>query len=62
MVNIETKFLLKDSYSLLESRGYKVGKLFPNYVRFREYRFEDEDFRGPNYVAASTQVAALIAA
>ncbi len=60
MVNIITKFLLKDFYALFESHGYKVGKLFPDFVRFREYRFEDEDFRGPNYVAASPQMAALL--
>jgi FkbM family methyltransferase len=60
MVNIVTKFLLKDFHTLFESRGYKVGKLFPGYVRFREYRFSDEDFRGPNYVAASPELAALL--
>jgi len=60
-VNIVTKFLLKDFYALFESRGYRVGKLFPDHVRFREYRFEDEDFRGPNYIAASPRVVPLLA-
>jgi Methyltransferase FkbM domain len=62
MVNIVTKFLLRDFYQLLEGRGYRVGKLFPRQVRFREYRFRDEDFLGPNYVAASADVAPLLGA
>lgn len=60
MVNIITKFLLKDFHALFESHGYKVGKLFPKSVRFREYRFSDEDFLGPNYVAVSPQIAGLL--
>jgi len=60
IINILTKFLLRDYYAFFESRGYKVGKLFPESVRFREYRFLDEDFRGPNYVAASPQIAPLL--
>ena len=60
MINITTKFLLKDFYSLFQSRGYRVGKLFPDHVRFREYRLEDEGFRGPNYVAASPAIAAVL--
>jgi FkbM family methyltransferase len=60
MVNIITKFLLRDFYELFESRGYKIGKLYPDHVGFRPYRFEDEDFRGPNYVAINPQIAALL--
>ena len=59
LVNILTKFLLRDFYQLFEERGYKVGKLFPNSMRFRKYQFQDEDFRGPNYVAISPQLANL---
>jgi FkbM family methyltransferase len=61
MVNILTKFLLRDFYQFFEGRGYQVGKLFPKSVRFRPYRFEDEDFRGLNYVAVSPQIAPLLA-
>ena len=50
-VNIITHFLLRDFYEFLESRGYLVGKLFPDFVDFRPYELEDEDFLGPNYVA-----------
>jgi len=60
MVNIVTKFLLRDFYAHFEGRGYRVGKLFPGYVRFRPYRFQDEDFLGPNYIAASPDVVPLL--
>ena len=61
LTNILTKFLLRDFYAYFESRGYQVGKLLPESVRFRPYRFEDEDFRGPNYVAVSPQITPLLA-
>jgi FkbM family methyltransferase len=50
-MNASIGILLKDFYELLESRGYIVGKLFPDYVRFRNYSVFDEDFIGPNYIA-----------
>lgn len=50
-VNIETHFLLRDFYYLLQPLGYRIGKIYPNYVDFREYRHEHEDFLGPNYLA-----------
>jgi len=50
-VNIITHFLLRDFYEFLEPRGYLVGRLFPDFVDFRAYALEDEDFSGPNYVA-----------
>ena len=49
--NIVTRFLLRDFHLLLESHGYSVGKLYPARVDFRSYRFEHEDFIGPNFVA-----------
>lgn len=60
MVNIVTKFLLRDYYAYFSDRGYKVGKLLPTSIRFREYRFEDDDFLGLNYIAASPEVAHLL--
>jgi FkbM family methyltransferase len=60
LLNIATKFLLRDFYLFFEARGYKVGKLFPESIRFRKYRFEDEDFIGPNYVAVSPQIFDLL--
>jgi FkbM family methyltransferase len=50
-VNILTHFLLIDFYALLSKYGYKIGKIYPNYVEFKDYGFEDENFLGPNYLA-----------
>lgn len=50
-VNILTHFLLRDFYELFGSHGYLVGKIYPDYVDFREYELSDEDFLGPNYLA-----------
>jgi FkbM family methyltransferase len=50
-VNILTHFLLRDFYQLFQSYGYVVGKIYPDYVDFREYDLSDEDFLGPNYLA-----------
>jgi FkbM family methyltransferase len=50
-VNILTHFLLRDFYHLFASYGYVVGKIYPDYVDFRDYQLEDEDFLGPNYLA-----------
>jgi len=49
--NILTKFLLRDFHQTLEPLGYRVGKLFPDRVDFRDYQYEHEDFVGPNFVA-----------
>jgi FkbM family methyltransferase len=50
-VNILTHFLLRDFYQLFTSYGYVVGKIYPDYVEFRDYDLSDEDFLGPNYLA-----------
>jgi FkbM family methyltransferase len=54
-VCIMTHFLLCDFYAFLESRGYALGKIYPDYVDFRAYALDDEDFLGPNYVACLRQ-------
>ena len=56
-VNILTKFLLHDFYALFRKHGYRVGKIYPNYVDFREYSFTHEDFLGPNYLAVRKELA-----
>lgn len=53
-VNILTHFLLRDFYQLFATYGYVVGKIYPDYVDFREYNLSDEDFLGPNYLACRT--------
>jgi FkbM family methyltransferase len=56
-VSIINRFLLRDAYSFFRARGYVVGKIFPNYVDFRDYQMSDEDFMGPNYLACREEMA-----
>jgi FkbM family methyltransferase len=58
-VNILTHFLLRDFYQLFAKHGYVVGKIYPDYVDFREYDLNDEDFAGPNYIACRAGDEAL---
>jgi FkbM family methyltransferase len=58
-VNVLTRFLLRDFYQLLATYGYVVGKIYPDYVDFREYDLSDEDFLGPNYLACRAGDEAL---
>jgi FkbM family methyltransferase len=51
--NIVTHFLLRDFYQLFAAYGYSVGKIYPDYVDFREYDLNDEDFIGSNYLACA---------
>lgn len=59
-VNIVVKFLLKDYYDLLERYNMQIGKIFPNYVDFKDYELQDEDFFGPNYLAVHSSCSDLI--
>ena len=56
------RFLLADFYDFFTSKGYRVGKLTPEGVIFRDYDFSHEDFYGPNYVACLASEAALVEA
>jgi len=58
-VNIVNHFLLRDFYAFFRERGYVVGKIFPNYVEFRDYDLMDEDFLGPNYLACAEDMVEL---
>ena len=49
--SINSKFLLKDYYEYLEPMGYKIGKIYPNYIDFKSYNWNDENFIGANYLA-----------
>ena len=55
-----SKFLLVDFYSLLDKYGYKIGRLYYDYVDFRDYDYRHEHFFGPNYVAVRGDRADLI--
>jgi Methyltransferase FkbM domain len=58
-VNVLTHFLLRDFYQLFSQYGYAVGKIYPDYVDFRDYDLIDEDFLGPNYLACRIGDVAL---
>jgi FkbM family methyltransferase len=49
--NIVSKFLLRDAHHFFARFGYRLGKLYPNYVDFRDYNYRHEDFAGPNMIA-----------
>ena len=58
--NIISKFLLRDAHHLFNGLGYRVGKLYPNYVQFREYHYRQEDFCGPNMIAVRKEDKELL--
>lgn len=58
--SIVHRFLLRDFYSFFRDRGFRVGKIYPNYVDFREYEMGDEDFLGPNYLACRSSQTRLL--
>lgn len=62
MVAVETRFLLKDFYEILQGYGYVVGKIYPTYVDFRDYHRSMEDFIGPNFLAVRKDLTSLIQA
>lgn len=49
--SILSRKLLIDFYEYLEPKGYVVGKLHSKSVDFCPYRFVDENFFGPNFIA-----------
>ncbi len=59
-INISSRKLLLDFYTLLNDYGYAVGKIFPKHVEFRDYAFKHEDFLGPNFIAVDRNEVALI--
>ncbi|MCD6202611.1 MAG: FkbM family methyltransferase [Bacteroidales bacterium] len=59
-INILSKHLLIDYYRFFNQFGYRVGKIFPKKVEFREYQYRHEDFIGPNFVAVKKTEKDLI--
>lgn len=49
--SIVSKFLLRNAYQFFNGCGYVLGKLYPNYIEFRDYNYRQEDFCGPNFIA-----------
>ncbi|MCU4179037.1 FkbM family methyltransferase [Bosea sp. BH3] len=63
MINIYSKFLLKDFYDLFSSHGFVLGPIMPRGVNFREYNTKDEDFQGPpNFFAVHRSKPEIIEA
>lgn len=58
--NIVSKFLLRDAHQFFNGFGYRLGKLYPNYVEFRNYHFRHEDFCGPNMIAVRKEDGELL--
>jgi FkbM family methyltransferase len=54
--NILGRKLVRDFYELLSPLGYRLGKLYPDRVDFRDWSPHDEEHPGPNYVAALIDV------
>ncbi len=60
-VCVPARVFLADFYSLLTPLGYRIGRLFPDGVAFKEYSvFHDEHFRAGNYIAIRETESALI--
>jgi len=57
--NIAARTFLKDYYEFLD--GFRIGRLHPNFVDFRDYSTEMEDFAPSNYVAVRRELGDLIA-
>lgn len=51
MTWIPSSRLLSTTQAMLEEAGYKVGRLFPDYVEFKEHNWTDEHFRMGNMLA-----------
>lgn len=51
---------IRDFFELLTPHGYTIGKLYANYVDFREHDISMERFLGPNYIAVPTSEKTLI--
>ena len=62
MSAIYPRFLLRDFYRFFTEHGFRVGKLYPEGVAFRDYELRHEDFRGPNYVAVRRERDDVVAA
>lgn len=62
LANIHSHHLLLDYHTRLGAAGYRIGKLMPDHVAFKDYAMTDEDFLGPNYVAVHASRPDMIAA
>ena len=52
-LNLKARFFLEDFYELFGRYGMKIGRIFPDYVDFRDYHFTNDTLTGPNFLAVS---------
>lgn len=57
--NALSRFLLGDYYKLFDAYGYRIGKIYPKRVEFKDYAVQDENFWGPNYIAVRDDLTDL---
>jgi FkbM family methyltransferase len=57
--SIQTRFLLNDYFDLLADR-FLIGKIYPNYIAFGDYDWQEENFRFCNYLCVAKDRADLI--
>lgn len=60
-LNIYSRSLLLDIYAAFQGR-YRIGRVYPNRVDFKDYEPSDETFIDGNYVAVRSDRPVLIAA
>lgn len=57
VANIVSRSLLIDYYEFLTPKGYIIGKIEPNNIKYKPYYYEDENFNGANFIAMNANVA-----
>jgi FkbM family methyltransferase len=63
MVNIYSKFLLKDFWEFFSKHGFVLGPVMPQGIDFKEYNTRDENFQGPpNFFAVHKSKPKIIEA
>lgn len=58
--NIESRFLLKDFYEMLEVNGYRIGKIYPTWIDWSGYSVEKENFILSNFLAVTQKSDSII--
>lgn len=59
-INVISHTLLFDFYILLKQYGYTIGKITQNGVNFKDYSFDDENWKAPNVLAVKSELTKFI--
>ena len=60
-INASTHNLLRDFHMFFTGKGYQIGKLLNNRVRFKtQYSYADENFLAANYIACKSSRSDII--